>query len=368
MRFLHTSDWHLGIQLHKESRIEEQKKMIEQLTQMIVEEKIDVVLLAGDVYDTTLATQEAIEVWNLAVDEICGKLKKKMICIAGNHDSPSRLSVTASLLKQSGLYIIGKVEEKITPIVLKDVWIYAIPYFHPQTIARIYQKDCKTIEEGYQVIVEDIRQSLPKNQKAILMAHGFIQGSKVSESDRFAQVGGSELVSKDIFDGFHYVALGHLHRFQKLKETMYYSGSPIAYSFSEAVYEKKVCIYDSETNCVETRVLEPFVPLFTCKGNLSEVEQQLKALPKTCYAKVELDEYLPYETIHYLKERYETIIAVQGKQWKEDGESRIQMEELTTLRPQEIVHQFLKDYYDSELNDIEQQLLEEALLYAKGEE
>lgn len=368
LRILHTADWHLGIELHKESRIEEQRYFIHQLETIIEKERIDVVLIAGDIYDTALASKEAIELWNEAIQMICGKMKRKAICIAGNHDSPTRLSIASGLLTQTGLYIYGKLEETLKPQVIDDVYFYPLPFLHPQRVAHLYQTTCTSLQQAYETVLNDITKNMDETKKNILIGHLFMTGSQVSESDRFVHVGGSDAVTKDIFEKFSYVALGHLHRNQKLSDKIYYSGSPLKYSFSEAKHEKKVMIYDTETDEVSSHVIEQLHPLEVIKGTLKEVEEQLQEVNVQSYVKVELDEFLQYETIAYLKERYPMILTIQGKQSNDKIETKLEMNDLTTWKEEDIVAQFLKDYYDMDMGEFEKELLKEAFEEIEGGE
>ena len=270
MRVLHTADWHLGMDLYKVTLMEDQRWFKQQLKAIIEEESIDAVLVAGDVYDTILASKEAIELYDDIMYMLCMELKKKVIVIAGNHDSATRLASLSRLLEGMGLYIIGSLKEKVKGIRVDDCMIYPIPYFHVEQVRKVYQKDVHSQAEAFSCIRTDILSTVDHAYRPIAMAHAFLANAEVCESDRFANVGGAELVPSAIFDGFSYVAMGHLHRRQHAGGRVWYSGSPLPYSFSEADQPKGVLIYDSQTDTVTKRDIQPLHPLQVGKGSYAD--------------------------------------------------------------------------------------------------
>lgn len=363
MKFLHTSDWHLGIDLHKQSMIEDQQYFIDQLCEIIQEEKIDVVLVSGDIYDTTLASKEAITVFDDAMRRICKELQCKCVVIAGNHDSQTRLSVMKDLLCEQGLYLFGTLENRPEPLTFGDVDVFAIPYLHKDRIAAIYETTISSYEQAYLTLMDDIR-AQRTTRKQLVMAHAFVNGASISESDRFAMVGGSDLVSKDVFHDLDYVALGHLHKPQVLHEHVVYSGSPLPYAFSEQD-QKHVVILDSTTMEYKMRDIKPKHPLITLEGTYDEIIKQLP-ISDAYYVKIALtDMSVSYELLSYLRERCPHLLALSGKQPKELLETMsLEATQLDELKDEAILAQFFKDYYDSELSEEELAWFEEA---RKGE-
>lgn len=363
MKFLHTSDWHLGIDLHKQSLIEDQKVMIDEICTIILEEQIDVVLISGDIYDTTLASKEAIHLFDYAMKRICQELHCQCVVIAGNHDSQTRLSVMKDLLASSGLYIYGTLDEKPTPLIINDVDIFPIPYLHKDRIAALYDQSLISYEHAFLTLMDDIR-SQKKEHKQFVLAHAFVSGASISESDRFAMVGGSDLVSKDVFHDLDYVALGHLHKPQCFDEHIRYSGSPLAYAFSEQD-QKHVVIIDSDTMDITTRSLTPLHPLITLTGAYDDIIKQLP-LNEEAYVKIVLkDLSVSYELLGFLRERCPHLLALTGIQPKELMETMsLQVEQLDEYQDENILVQFFKDYYDREISEEELAWFEEA---RKGE-
>lgn len=364
MKILHTADWHFGIDLHKMSLLEDQKHFVNQLIDIVEKEQVDMILVAGDIYDTTLASKDAIELYNEVMTTLCLKLKKKVVVIAGNHDSPTRLASCAKLLAPMGLHVIGKIEAKIEGIVFDDVKLYPIPFFHLDTIRNIYGKDIQNEQQAFEEIVTHIRKQKDDTHTHIVMAHTFMAGASVCESDRFANVGGSDLVNSCVFDEFDYVALGHLHRRQKVGKHAYYSGSPIAYSFSEAGQKKQVLLYDTKTKDVKDIEIMPLHTLKVMKGSFDQLKEQMhkEKCRDDAYLKIEVeDAVVSYEMLDYFRQHYEYLLQLSGKSsMHNDTAITLQLEDMDQIQDIDIVKQFFHDYYEQELEEEQIKLFQEA--------
>lgn len=359
MKFLHTSDWHLGIDLHKHSLIEDQRYFIEQLCEIIRTEAVDVVLISGDIYDTTLASKEAIMLFDEAMRRICKELKRQVVVIAGNHDSQTRLSIMKDLLEDSGLHLFGCLEERIKPLTFGDVDVFPVPFVHKDRISAIYGQKFISYEQAFLCLMDDVR-SQRTTQKQIVMAHAFVNGAGLSESDRFAMVGGSDLISKDVFHNLDYVALGHLHKPQTLMNHVVYSGSPLPYAFSEQA-DKHVVLWDSETQECSTQLIKPLHPMITLEGSYEDILQQLPQL-QDHYTKIILNDVsISYELLGFLRERCPYLLALSGVQAQEVFEaSTLDANSLDHLQDERIVAQFFKDYYQRDVSEEELNWLKEA--------
>lgn len=363
MRILHTADWHLGIDFHKLSLIEDQYYFMKQLKEIVLEEHIDVVIVAGDVYDTSLATKEAIVLYDEIMQMLCIELKKKVIVIAGNHDSATRLSVLSGLLSGMGLYVVGSLTEKVKGIEIGDCIFYPIPYFHLEQVRKAYDIDVKTQEEAFTCICNDILSYADRSKHLIGIAHAFLADASVCESDRFANVGGSDLVSSKVFDGFSYVAMGHLHRRQYAGNHAWYSGSPLPYSFSEANMKKGVLIYDSETDVVYEKDIEPLHHLIVKKGKYEELKESMKleSVDESAYVKIEVEDFpVSFEMMEYFRQGYPNLLHLSGKVLhQEDSNITIDIKDLETISDTDLVKQFFKDYYNEEISDTALSLFKE---------
>ncbi|HCG7185729.1 TPA: exonuclease SbcCD subunit D [Vibrio parahaemolyticus] len=244
MKFIHTSDWHLGRQFHNVSLLEDQQAVLEQLIQYIENNPVDAVIVAGDVYDRSVPPTIAIELLNRVVKRICGELNTPMILISGNHDGAERLGFGSEQMKRSGLHIISNFEDMLTPVVIETkaaghVAFYGMPYNDPEQVRYVYKEPVSTHDEAHKLLAEKITEQFQSEHRNILISHCFVDGAIESESERPLSIGGSDRVSHEHFLNFDYVALGHLHQPQKKgEEYICYSGSLMKYSFGEQNQKK----------------------------------------------------------------------------------------------------------------------------------
>ncbi|EHK5108130.1 exonuclease SbcCD subunit D [Vibrio parahaemolyticus] len=244
MKFIHTSDWHLGRQFHNVSLLEDQQAVLEQLIQYIENNPVDAVIVAGDVYDRSVPPTIAIELLNRVVKRICGELNTSMILISGNHDGAERLGFGSEQMKRSGLHIISNFEDMLTPVVIESkaaghVAFYGMPYNDPEQVRYVYKEPVSTHDEAHKLLAEKITEQFQSEHRNILISHCFVDGAIESESERPLSIGGSDRVSHEHFLNFDYVALGHLHQPQKKgEEYIRYSGSLMKYSFGEQNQKK----------------------------------------------------------------------------------------------------------------------------------
>ncbi|EMC9923031.1 exonuclease SbcCD subunit D [Vibrio parahaemolyticus] len=244
MKFIHTSDWHLGRQFHNVSLLEDQLAVLEQLIQYIENNPVDAVIVAGDVYDRSVPPTIAIELLNRVVKRICGELNTPMILISGNHDGAERLGFGSEQMKRSGLHIISNFEDMLTPVVIETkaaghVAFYGMPYNDPEQVRYVYKEPVSTHDEAHKLLAEKITEQFQSEHRNILISHCFVDGAIESESERPLSIGGSDRVSHEHFLNFDYVALGHLHQPQKKgEEYIRYSGSLMKYSFGEQNQKK----------------------------------------------------------------------------------------------------------------------------------
>ncbi|TOF12382.1 exonuclease SbcCD subunit D [Vibrio parahaemolyticus] len=244
MKFIHTSDWHLGRQFHNVSLLEDQQAVLEQLIQYIENNPVDAVIVAGDVYDRSVPPTIAIELLNRVVKRICGELNTPMILISGNHDGAERLGFGSEQMKRSGLHIISNFEDMLTPVVIETkaaghVAFYGMPYNDPEQVRFVYKEPVSTHDEAHKLLAEKITEQFQSEHRNILISHCFVDGAIESESERPLSIGGSDRVSHEHFLNFDYVALGHLHQPQKKgEEYIRYSGSLMKYSFGEQNQKK----------------------------------------------------------------------------------------------------------------------------------
>lgn len=258
MRFIHTADWHIGKILNDYSLLEDQKYYFDRFIEDLKTLKPDALIIAGDLYDRSIPSAEAISLLNNILCKIVLDLNIKTFMIAGNHDSKERLSFVGDLLKSSGLYIAGTLSKKIEKITIENekkekANIYLLPYIEPHNIKSLYpEAEVKTHNDAIHYYCKDMIASLDINETNILVAHGFFQyGSNEADIEENS-VGGSDLVDATIFSDFDYVALGHLHSARPIGcDKMRYSGSPLKYSIDEAKQQKSYTIIDIENKTIQ---------------------------------------------------------------------------------------------------------------------
>lgn len=249
MKFIHTADWHLGKLFYGEYLTEEQEWLLKnQFLPLIDEEKPDVILLAGDVYDRSVPPAEAVELFDEMISEITGKRKIPFIVISGNHDSAERLSFASRILRGTGLFLCGDLYHTLAPVILKDddgeVAFAPLPYAEPGKVREALSADVHTHEEAERVLSDFLLRQMGHAARKVAIAHEFVAGGSASDSERPLSIGGTDLISADVFAPYNYTALGHLHGPQKAggKENVRYSGSLLKYSFSEATQKKGVIV------------------------------------------------------------------------------------------------------------------------------
>jgi DNA repair protein SbcD/Mre11 len=243
MLMLHTSDWHLGRSLHRADLRAAQAAFLDHLVSVVRAEKVDVVLVAGDVYDRAVPPVDAVELCEDALLRLHAT-GARIVLISGNHDSARRLGFGSGLLDQAGVHLRTQVAKLARPVLLEDahgpVAVYGVPYAEPDAVRGEVPHDVKGHAGVLGHAVKRIRADADARgvRRRVVMAHGWVSGGAVSESERDITVGGVGQVPADTFAGFSYVALGHLHGQQTLAPHLRYSGSPLPYSFSEAAHRK----------------------------------------------------------------------------------------------------------------------------------
>lgn len=243
MRLLHTADLHIGKKIFELSMIEDQKYILEQIFDIAVREKVDAVLIAGDVYDRSVPPTEAVTL----LDDFLTKLVETgiaVLMISGNHDSPERVAFAERILEKRGLYIAGNYCEPLKTVTLEDeygpVTFVCMPFVKPAVTGNV------TSEQAVTQMLSTLPMTLDGNRRHVLLTHFFVTGEQgetpeLSDSESEVNVGGLDNVSAGLFRGFDYVALGHIHRPQHIGQgNVYYAGAPLKYSFSEALNEKSV--------------------------------------------------------------------------------------------------------------------------------
>lgn len=276
MKFIHLSDLHIGKRVNEFSMIEDQEYILKQILKIVDDEAPDGVIIAGDVYDKPVPSAEAVKLF----DDFVVWLSERNLpvyIISGNHDSPERLAFGNRLMEASGIHFSSVYNGKAERFELTDEYgttsIYMLPFVKPTNVRCFYPDD--KIESYTDAIAVGVREMhINQDDRNIIITHQFVTGAERSDSEDIS-VGGTDNVDASVFDGFDYVALGHIHRPQNVgSETIRYCGSPLKYSFSEAPYEKSVTVVELKekgNTSVRTVPLTPMRDMVELKGTYDEL-------------------------------------------------------------------------------------------------
>ncbi|MFI8824947.1 exonuclease SbcCD subunit D [Streptomyces sp. NPDC053431] len=250
MRLLHTSDWHLGRSFHRVALLDAQAAFLDHLVATVREREVDAVLVAGDVYDRAVPPLAAVELFDTALHRLA-EAGVPTVMISGNHDSARRLGVGAGLIERAGIHLRTDPAGIGTPVLLTDahgdVALYGLPYLEPALVRERFGAEKAAHESVLAAAMDRVRADLatrPDGTRSVVLAHAFVAGGEASDSERDITVGGVAAVPAGVFDGVDYVALGHLHGSQTLTPRIRYSGSPLAYSFSETTHRKTMWLIE----------------------------------------------------------------------------------------------------------------------------
>lgn len=288
MKFIHLSDLHIGKRVNEISMIEDQEYILNSIINIIDDQIADAVFIAGDVYDKSIPSTEAVELFDRFLFQL-SKRNTEVFIISGNHDSSERLSFGSRLIDKSGIHISPVYRGNITQYNVKGVNVYMLPFIKPANV-RPYFADEKieTYSDAVKVAITNL--NIDKTQPNILITHQFVTGSSRTESEDIS-VGGTDNIDAEIFADFDYVALGHIHRPQSCKgEKIRYCGTPLKYSFSEAGDKKSVTVGEISENGelnISTIPLKPLHDMVEIKGTYDEL------IEKTYYDNTTLqDDYV----------------------------------------------------------------------------
>jgi len=291
MKILHTSDWHIGQTFKGESREEEHKKFFKWLRDVIKEENIDILIVAGDIFDVANPSNKALKLYYDFLFSLKELNLKKVIIVGGNHDGVLTLQTPKNILKFLDIEVVSGEKDELQNYenifnIEDEVLICAIPFLRDNVVRNSIEKESfSDIEKGLKEGIMNYYNSIFKKAKEInsdipiiATGHFTILGSSLSDSEREIYIGKLKGIEQNSFNMFDYVAMGHLHKFQKISDKIYYSGSPIPLSFSESNQEKKVIIFDSHLKTIIQKTIPTFRNLYRIVGNLNDVTDEIKKI------------------------------------------------------------------------------------------
>lgn len=276
MRFLHTADLHLGKMLNDVSFLEDQKIVLDQMIDVAQRERVDAVLIAGDVYQKSAPSAEAMAAFDAFLSRLT-QLGMQVFLISGNHDSAQRISYFSALIKQAGVHVSQAFDGTLQRVTLRDAYgeidVYLLAFVRPSVVRRFWPEEkIDTVQDALETVLR--HSPVDASRRSVLVAHQFIVGASTSDSEE-RMIGGLDAIDAAVFGAFDYVALGHLHQPQRLtRDTLRYAGSPLKYSFSEVNHKKSVAIIDMrEKGSVEIKTvpLAPARDMRLIEGSLKEI-------------------------------------------------------------------------------------------------
>lgn len=317
MRILHTADWHIGKIVNEFSMIEDQAVVLHALVEKVKELDVDVLIMAGDLYDRAIPPKEAVVLANTIFNRLIQEAGIPVLAIAGNHDSNERLEYGAELLAGSQLYIEGTVKKDVRKVTIDGVNFYLLPFADHVTIRKLLEdEEIRDLQDATRKQIESIKATMDPDEVNILIAHGYIvNGAKESvessDSERPLSIGTAEYVDVNLFDDFDYVALGHLHKAQKVKtDRVRYSGSPLKYSKSEVRHKKQHVLLDIAKDDFNFEMIEikPERDMQLLKGTFDELMEG----ESEDYIFFELeDEHYVVDAMHQLRRRYPNAMGIE---------------------------------------------------------
>lgn len=327
MRILHTSDWHVGRTFHGVDLLADQSRALTEIAGIVEHEGVDVVVLAGDVYDRSVPGSDAVRVCNRAFVAL-REAGAEIVATPGNHDSPARLGAGADFAAAGGLHLRTSVASLEDPVMLADehgpVCFYGLPYLEPDVCrAQLGVASARTHQEVLDAAMGRVRADLAARGggRSVVLAHAFVVGGEATGSERSISVGGAETVSASAFEGVDYVALGHLHSPQVIGPGLRYSGSPLPYSFGERSDDKAVWIVDVGAEGLEgvrAAALTSARGLSVLTGTLEDLlSSDAHAHAQEDYVSAVLrDDRRPQEPMRRLRERFPHVVHVE---WDRPG-------------------------------------------------
>ncbi len=369
MKIIHTADWHLGKNLGSFSLLEAQKHALNQLISYCETEQPDAVLIAGDIFDRNVPPSDAVALFSQTISKIVNDLQIAVLAIAGNHDSSERIHYGADIFAKNRFYIIGKPNFPIQPVVIKDefgeVAFYLFPYCEPEFFNFLLKEDQISVQ-NHQVVFEQIASQVPKGQRAVLVAHAFVRGGSVSESERNLGVGGAEMVSSDVFEPFIYTALGHLHQ-RQTHQNSHYSGSLLKYSVSELHHNKSFSLVELTENNFSIRYLpiKPLRELVICQACVSsngiDILDKKPNIEDFIFFKLSNTEPVP-NIMSVLQKQYPFTVGLEWSEFEATGNLQsLSAQEVRSMDEIALIESFYRSLTTEPLSEYQQASLKEII-------
>ena len=383
MKILHLADLHLGKILQEQSLIEDQEYMLKEIIKIIKNEDIGTVLISGDVYDRSVPPAEAVNLLDNFLKILIKELKIKVFIISGNHDSKDRLGFGSKIFEDEGLYIESKYNGNLRKIEIEDEYgklnIYMLPFIKPVEVKQYFEDD---LENNYNTAINKIikKEKINKEERNIILVHQFVTAGTVEPERSESEVltlGGIENVDVSNFDDFDYVAIGHVHRPQKIgRDTARYAGTMLKYSFSEINHNKTVPIIDfKEKGNIEINLKElaPIRDMREIKGPIEEL------LKKENYEKGNINDYIKaiitneetvYDAIGQIRRIYPNTLKLEIRNSKTINsveEQNLNLEKAKKKSELELFSDFYKSQNNVDLDENQKEIIKDIISEVKHE-
>ncbi|MDO4203456.1 MAG: exonuclease SbcCD subunit D [Selenomonadaceae bacterium] len=385
MRFIHTADLHLGKVLNGERLTDLQSKVLDDLLALVDETGAEAVVIAGDIYDRSVPPEEAVELFDSFVSRLVSEKGKKLLYIAGNHDSDARINYGAKIMSSGGVYIRGDLQKEPEPVVLHDeygpVYFSLIPYVTPERVRSVWGEENLSFEEAMDFVAgkeyEAIKAAASEGAalRAVAVAHAFVTGGSISGSERELSVGGSGEVKAESFAQYTYTALGHLHGPQRMGERIRYSGSPLKYSLNEYAQRKAFLIVDIDGAGAVSVTEREIVPARDLRllENISfqeviEGAEAETAARREDFLWLKLSDREPVlGAMERLRERYPNILSLEWVNRGTVGEDRVDDgRQLMSQSKEKLFESFFEEVTGEKLSDEERDILRKEINRAEG--
>ncbi len=366
MKIMHLSDLHIGKKVNEYSMLQDQIYILKEILRIIDNEKVETVIIAGDVYDRSLPPNEALELF----DEFLYQLSSRNVnvfVISGNHDSPERISYGGRMMTENKIFLSPVYDGNVKPITLNDdygeVNFYLLPFVRPADIRRYFpDENIENYTDAVKVAIDNM--NVDFNERNILVTHQFVTGAELSESEDII-VGGTDNVSGEVFDGFDYVALGHIHREQTVgKDNIRYCGTPLKYSFSEAKNIKSVTILDfnDKGNIEYSKIpLTPFRDMREIRGTYYELtlKSNYESTNTEDYLHITLtdEEDIP-DAIGKLRSIYPNIMKLDYDNLRTRGSGTVDaIENIESKSPFELFADLFKQQNNQDMSEEQEEIM-----------
>jgi exonuclease SbcD len=362
MKIIHTADWHLGKIIYSNYMTEDQKYILNNFITYLKQNKPDVLIIAGDLYDRAVPPSEAVNLLNKTLSKIVLEMKIPTLIISGNHDSSERLEFLNGILSGMNLHIEGTLKKEVKKVTFSDnygpVNFYLLPYVEFQKAKDIFEINFENKTQALKHYIDNL--DLNEKERNILISHEYIMGGEESESERPLSIGGSEFVDYSVFEKFDYVALGHLHRPQKFKnEKINYSGSLLKYSFSESNNKKGmnlVKIKEKGNIDVQKISFETERDMRVMKGLFDEI---MKEESTDDYLQIILENEKPvYDAINKLRSKFPNVLSLDFPNLKTNDDIKTSDKNIKDISPVELFESFYEEVKQTQIKKEEKEIVE----------